>query len=121
MGGFLKHKHTLSTLAELLIPHITQFLLRAALNPFSTHSVFVPGIALTQLQNLALALVELHDVCAGLRLQPVQVPLDGRSFPSSAPTAPHSTVSLANLWRLHSISLSMSPTKMYVEQYRSQY
>ena len=34
------------------------------------------------------------------------------SLPSSVSTIPHSLVSLANLLRVHSISLSMSPTKM---------
>ncbi|PKU46776.1 hypothetical protein llap_2935 [Limosa lapponica baueri] len=40
-------------------------LLRAALQPFSAQPVFVPGIALTQVQDLALGLVELHEVHMG--------------------------------------------------------
>ena len=35
------------------------------------------GIALTHVQDLALGLVELHEVCMGPCLKPVQVPLDG--------------------------------------------
>jgi len=37
----------------------------------------VLGIALTHGQDLALGLVELHDVRTGPPLKPVQVPLDG--------------------------------------------
>ena len=35
------------------------------------------GIALIQVQDLALGLVEPHEVCIGPPLKPVQVPLDG--------------------------------------------
>ena len=51
----------------------------AALNPFSTQPLFVLGIALAQMEALALALglVEPHEVCTGPSLKPVQVPLDG--------------------------------------------
>jgi len=37
----------------------------------------VLGIALTHVQNLALGLRELHEVCTGTPLKSVQVPLDG--------------------------------------------
>jgi len=37
----------------------------------------VLGIALTQVQNLALGFVELHEVCTGPSLKLVKVPLDG--------------------------------------------
>ncbi|KAK4814026.1 hypothetical protein QYF61_004656 [Mycteria americana] len=46
---------------------------RAALNPLIAQPVFVLGIALTQVQDLALGLVEPHEVCT----KPVKVPLDG--------------------------------------------
>lgn len=46
------------------------FLLCAALNLFSTQLVFVVGIIPTQLQDLALSLVE--------HLKPVQMSLDGK-------------------------------------------
>ncbi|KAK4831314.1 hypothetical protein QYF61_016803, partial [Mycteria americana] len=39
--------------------------------------VFVLGIALTHVQDLALGLVELPEVCMGPPLKPVKVPLDG--------------------------------------------
>jgi len=49
----------------------------AALKPFSAQPVSVLGIALTQVQDLLLGLVELHDVGMGPPLKPVQVLLDG--------------------------------------------
>jgi len=63
---------------ELLVNQQPQVLfLRAALNPFSAQPVFGLGIALTHVQDLALSLVELHEVRIGPPLNPVQVPLDG--------------------------------------------
>ena len=63
---------------QFLINHHPQvLLLRAALNPFSTQPLFVIGIALTHVQDLALGLVEPHAVHAGPLLKPVKVPLDG--------------------------------------------
>jgi len=56
--------------------HSQILLLRAALKPFSTQPVYVLGIALTQVQDLALGLVELHEVGMDPHLKPVQVPLD---------------------------------------------
>jgi len=70
--------HTLLGHAELLVnPHPQVLPVSAALNPFSAQPVFVLGIAPTQVQDLALGLVELHGVHMGPPLQPVQVPLDG--------------------------------------------
>ena len=43
------------------------------------HSVLKLGIAPTQVQDLALGLVELHEVHMGPLLQPVKVSLDGIS------------------------------------------
>ncbi|PKU26779.1 hypothetical protein llap_22917 [Limosa lapponica baueri] len=42
--------------------------------------VFVLGIAVTQVQDLALGLVELHEIGMGTPFKPVQVPLDGIPF-----------------------------------------
>ena len=53
-------------------------LLRAALKPFSTQPVSVLEVAPNQMQDLALGLVELHEVGMGPCLEPVQVPLDSR-------------------------------------------
>ncbi|KAK4818497.1 hypothetical protein QYF61_014227 [Mycteria americana] len=78
MVGFLGCKWTLPGHVELLInQHPQVLLLRAALNPFSAQPVFVLGIAATHVQDLALGLVELHEVHMGPPLKPVKVPLDG--------------------------------------------
>ncbi|KAJ7402836.1 hypothetical protein BTVI_83013 [Pitangus sulphuratus] len=50
---------------------------RAALNPLPAQPVLVLGIALTQVQYLALGFVELNEVGTNLPLKLVQVPLDG--------------------------------------------
>ena len=73
----------------------------------SLASVSVFGIALNHVQDPALGLVESHEVSTGPPLQPVQVPLDGTSLPSSVLTAPHSLATSANLLRVHSIPLSV--------------
>lgn len=49
---------------------------QGALSPFSTHPVFVLTAAQTQVQDLALGLVELHGVLTSLSLKPVRVPQD---------------------------------------------
>ncbi|KAK4831706.1 hypothetical protein QYF61_018758 [Mycteria americana] len=51
--------------------------LGAAHNPFIPQSVLILEIALTEVQDLALGLVELHEVHMGPLLKPVKVPLDG--------------------------------------------
>jgi len=57
---------------ELLLNQHSQVLLfKGALNPFSTQSVFVLGITLTQVQDLALGRVELHEIFMGPLLKPV--------------------------------------------------
>ncbi|KAK4832374.1 hypothetical protein QYF61_022229 [Mycteria americana] len=76
MFGLLGCKCTLPV--ELLInQHPQVLLLRAALNPFSAQPVFVLGIAPPHVQDLALGLVELHEVHTGPPLKPVKVPLNG--------------------------------------------
>ncbi|KAJ7408522.1 hypothetical protein BTVI_59363 [Pitangus sulphuratus] len=50
-----------------------------ALNPLSAQLVFVLGIALTHVQDLALRPLEFHEVCTGPPLNPLKVPLDGIS------------------------------------------
>jgi len=61
---------------ESFINQHSQILLRSALKTFSTQPVRVFGIALTQVQDLALCLVALHELGMGPPLKPVQVPLD---------------------------------------------
>jgi len=53
---------------------------RAALSVFFSQSVYMSGIVPTQVQHLALGLVEIHQVCRGSLFKPVQVPLDGIHF-----------------------------------------
>jgi len=63
MVGLLGCEHTLLDSLELLVgQHPQVLLLRAALNPLCAQPVFVLGIALTQMQDLALGLVALHEV-----------------------------------------------------------
>jgi len=114
MVGLLGCKHTLMGHLELLIDkHHQIVLLGAAFNPFSTQPVFVLGIALTRVKELALGLVELREVHMGPPLKPAKVLLDGMpSLPSSVSATPHSLVSLGNLLKVHSIPLSILPTKM---------
>ena len=54
-------------------------LCRAALQPLIPQSVCTPRVAVTQVQNLALALVKLHRVSDCPALQSVQIPLQGLS------------------------------------------
>jgi len=92
---------------QFFIPHHPQVLiLRAALNPFIAQLVLIAGVALTQVQDLALGLVEPHEVHTGPLLKLVQVPLDG------IPSAPLRLVSSADLLRVHSILLSRSQMKI---------
>ena len=57
--------------------HLQILLLRAALKSFFTQPVSVLGIVLTQVQDLALGIAELHEVGMDPPPKPVQVPLDG--------------------------------------------
>ncbi|KAK4814406.1 hypothetical protein QYF61_018165 [Mycteria americana] len=76
--GLLGCERTLSAHVQLFIHQYPQVLLhRAALNPFTPQPVLIPGVALTQMQDPALGLVEPHEVHMGLLLQLVQIPLDG--------------------------------------------
>ncbi|KAK4816394.1 hypothetical protein QYF61_016711 [Mycteria americana] len=79
MIAFLSCKCTLLAHFQFSIHQYPQDLLcRAALNPFIPQSVLILGIAPPQLQDLALSLVERHDVHMGPLLKPVKVPLDLR-------------------------------------------
>lgn len=46
---------------------------------FPIYSVQILEVALTQVQDLALDLVELRSICSGSLLKPVKVPMDGIS------------------------------------------
>ncbi|KAK4831361.1 hypothetical protein QYF61_017492 [Mycteria americana] len=76
--GFLGCKCTLLARVQFFIHQCPQILpCRTALNPFFPQSVLILGIALIQVQDLALGLVELHEVHMGPLLKPVKVSLDG--------------------------------------------
>lgn len=73
----------------------------AALSSFSVQTMFVLGIALTQEQNFAIDLVELSKVYISFFWMAF--------LPSSALTAPCSSMFSANVLRRHSVSLYISP------------
>lgn len=80
----LECKHTLLARVKILMnQHPQIILLRVAFNSFHTQLAF--GIALTQVQNFALGLMELHKVHVGPALQLFKVHLDGISSMSVAP------------------------------------
>ncbi|KAK4824285.1 hypothetical protein QYF61_012845 [Mycteria americana] len=72
MGGLLGCERTLPAHVQLFVHQYR----RAALNPFIPQPVLIPGIALTQVQDPALGLVEPHEAHIVPLLQLVQVPLD---------------------------------------------
>ena len=110
--GFLGCQHTLLAHVQLFIhqyPHV--LLCRVALNPFIPQPVLIWGVALTQVQDLSLGIVELHEVHMGPLLEIVQVPLHG--IPSlGVSTTPVSFMSPANMLRVYSILMSMSLMKI---------
>ncbi|KAK4820335.1 hypothetical protein QYF61_024873 [Mycteria americana] len=76
--GLLGCECALSAHVQLFIHQYPQVPLhRAALNPFIPQPVLILGVAPTQVQDLALGLVEPHEVHMGPLHQLVQVPLDG--------------------------------------------
>ncbi|KAK4830275.1 hypothetical protein QYF61_009368 [Mycteria americana] len=62
---------------------------RATLNPFIPHSVLILGIAPAQVQDLALGLVEFHEVHMGTLLKPIKVPLEGIPSVNTATSKPN--------------------------------
>ncbi|GAB0177359.1 cAMP-dependent protein kinase inhibitor alpha [Grus japonensis] len=102
MVGFLGCKHTMPAHLQFFIHQLPQVLLcRGALNPFIPQSVLVPGIALTKVQDLALVLVELHEVHVSPLLKLIKVLLDGIPPLKRINCTTH-LVSSANLLRVHS-------------------
>lgn len=57
----------------------------------------MPGDAPPQLQDLALAFAELHDIPVGPFLQSAEVPLDGSTASGSSTTPPSSVLSANSL------------------------
>ena len=78
MVGLLGCERTLPAHVQLFIHQYPQALLsRAALNPFILQPVLIPGVASTHVQDLALGLVEPHEVHMDPLLELGQVPLHG--------------------------------------------
>ena len=80
--GFLGCECTLPAHVQLLTHQYPQApLCRAALSPLIAQPVLVLGIALTHVQNLALGLVEPHEVPHGPSSQACQGPSGWHPFP----------------------------------------
>ena len=76
--GLLGCECTLVAHVQLFIPQYPQVLLgRAALSPCILQPILMVVVAPTQMRDLALGLVEPHEVHTGPLLKLVQVPLDG--------------------------------------------
>ncbi|KAK4805639.1 hypothetical protein QYF61_022397 [Mycteria americana] len=75
--GFLGCERILPAHVQLFMHQYPKVLCRAALNPFIPQPVLILEVVLTQVQDLALGLVEPHEVHMGPILKLVQVPLDG--------------------------------------------
>lgn len=72
--GFLGGKDTLLAHIKLFINRYPQILfLRAVLSPSLAQPVFVLEIALTQVQDLSLDLVDHHEVCMSPPLKAIKV------------------------------------------------
>ncbi|KAK4831242.1 hypothetical protein QYF61_016474 [Mycteria americana] len=74
--GFLGHLGTLLAHIQLAVNQHPQVLLcQAAFQPLFPKPVALHGVAVAQVQDLALGLVEPHTIDLGPSIQPVQVPL----------------------------------------------
>jgi len=75
MIGLLGCKHTLPAHIQFHTHHYPRVLLRrAALTLFIPLSVLILGIVPAQVQDLVPGLGELHEVCTGPLLMPVETP-----------------------------------------------
>ncbi|KAK4825624.1 LOW QUALITY PROTEIN: hypothetical protein QYF61_001304 [Mycteria americana] len=74
--GLLGHLGTLLAHIQLAVNQHLQVLLRwGAFQPLFPKPVALPGVVVTQVQDLALSLAESHTTCLGPSIQTVQVPL----------------------------------------------
>ena len=119
MVGLPGCKRILWAPVQVFINQCPQVLLgRAAPNSFSAQPVSVLGIAPTQMQDLALGLLELYEVHTPASL-PVKVPLDGMP---SLHCVNHIT-QLGVICKLAegSLNLTVHVADKYVKQHQSQY
>lgn len=84
-------------------------LLRATLYPLIAPPIFVPGIAPTQLQDLALGTVELLEILMGIS-QTYQGASGWQPIPLQQVNDTTQLVSSTSLLKVYSVLLSMSPT-----------
>ena len=113
-------KHTLLAHIKLFIPQYPQVLLgRAALKPLTPLPVLVLRVALTQMQDHALGLVEPHDVHMGPLLELVQVPLDG--IPSFWCVSCSTQLGIICKLAEGALSVTVYVIDENVKQHRSQY
>ncbi|KAK4828887.1 hypothetical protein QYF61_001445 [Mycteria americana] len=112
--GLLGHLGILPAHVQLAVDQHPQVLFhQAAFQPLFPKPVTLHGVAVTQVQDPALSLVEPHTIGLGPSIQPVQIPLEGKAFlPSSRSTLLPNLVLSANLLRVHSIPSSRSLIKM---------
>ena len=108
--GLLGCKHTLLVHVKFFVSQNPQVLLsRAAVKEFSWF-LYISGINLTQVQNLAHCCTSLDS--QGPNFLSLSRSLWMTSFLSAVSTAPLSLVSSANLLRVHSVPSSMLPIKV---------
>ncbi|GAB0204449.1 hypothetical protein GRJ2_002910500 [Grus japonensis] len=75
-GGLLGHLGTLLAHIQLAVSQHPQVLFcQAAFQPLFPKPVALHGVVVTQVQDLALSLVESHTIGLGPLIQPVQIPL----------------------------------------------
>jgi len=109
--GLLGCERTLSAQVRLFFYQSPRALLgQAALNHSITQPVLLLGVALTQVQDLVLGLVELHKVHMGPLLKSLKNPQMASLLSKS--NVPLHLVSPANLLMAHLIPLSMSMMKI---------
>lgn len=112
-------KPTVLAHVELLInKHLQIILLRAVFKLFFSQSVFMLEFAPTDMQDLALGLVEFHEIPRHPLLQPVKIPVDA-PFPSSMSVALLSLVLLEICWGC--IDPTVHVIDKAVKQCQSQY
>jgi len=121
MVGLLGCQRTLVAHVQLFIHQYPQVLLgRAALNPSIPQPVLIPGVALTQVQDLHLALLNLMRFTQA-HLSSLSRFLWMTCHPSGMSATPFSLVLSADLLRVHSVPLSRSLIGEDVKQYCSHY
>ncbi|KAK4818965.1 hypothetical protein QYF61_022632 [Mycteria americana] len=99
--GFLGHLGTLPAHIQPAVNQHPQVLFcRAAFQPLFPKPVALHGVAVAQVQDLALGLVKPHTIDLSPSIQPLQVPLQSLPPLKQINTPAHNLVSSANLLRI---------------------